>query len=137
MQNKIRLEKSDCFELEPGIIENVIQNEVVLDAQDIIEIKKVNKLISQGNEYGLLLVSGESSSVTKDGREASADEKNRGKNIATAMIIHSLAQKIIGNFYLKVNKPVIPTQLFTDRIKALDWLRKQIENHKSNPKNVK
>lgn len=135
MQNKIILEKSDCFELEPGIIENDIRVDAILDENDIIAIKEANKKISQDKAYGLLLVSGESSSVTKEGREVSASEKHRGKNIATAMVIHSLAQKIIGNFYLSVNKPVIPTHLFNDKKKALEWLREKVANNLADTEN--
>ncbi|MES2963453.1 MAG: hypothetical protein V4760_06150 [Bdellovibrionota bacterium] len=44
---------------------------------------------------------------------------------ALAMLIHnSTFGTMMGNIYLKIAKPGIPTQLFTDEGEALDWLAK-------------
>lgn len=42
---------------------------------------------------------------------------------ADAFVLHSLPQKIVGNFYLQFYKPPIPTKLFTSEKKAITWLR--------------
>lgn len=42
--------------------------------------------------------------------------------IADAYVISSLSQRLMGNFYIKLNKPKRPTKLFTDPDKATEWL---------------
>lgn len=42
---------------------------------------------------------------------------------AEAYVIHSLNQKILGNFYLKMIKPRRPTKVFTLESEAKKWLK--------------
>lgn len=44
---------------------------------------------------------------------------------ADALVISSLAHKLLANFYLKYNKPVKPTRIFNQQEKALKWLLEQ------------
>ena len=44
---------------------------------------------------------------------------------AMAMLVNSKASRIIGNFFVGLNRPPYPTRLFTDEIVALDWLERQ------------
>lgn len=59
---------------------------------------------------------------TNEAREfmASADRASRAK--AEAFVLSSLPQKIIGNFYLRFNKPPVPSKLFTVEADARQWL---------------
>ncbi len=41
---------------------------------------------------------------------------------ADAFVIHSVAQKLIANFYVKMIKPERPTKFFTSKEEALRWL---------------
>lgn len=41
-----------------------------------------------------------------------------------AILVDSPMTKIIGNFYLGLNKPTTPTKMFTDKQEALDYLSK-------------
>ena len=44
-----------------------------------------------------------------------------------AILTNSPISKMVGNLFLKFNKPEFPTKLFTDREKALAWIKEQIE----------
>ncbi|EJF51854.1 hypothetical protein SapgrDRAFT_0095 [Saprospira grandis DSM 2844] len=44
-----------------------------------------------------------------------------------AILTNSPISKMVGNLFLKFNKPEFPSKLFTDREKALLWIREQIE----------
>ncbi|MDF2449327.1 MAG: hypothetical protein K0R26_1831 [Bacteroidota bacterium] len=46
---------------------------------------------------------------------------------ADAFVLKSMSQKILANFYLKINKPERPTKFFNDSETALTWLKKFIE----------
>ena len=45
---------------------------------------------------------------------------------ADAFVLNSIAQKILANFYVKINKPERPTKFFNDADEALIWLKKYI-----------
>lgn len=112
--------------IEPGLIENYIKPGVNIDVSDAWEIKKSNLELTNGNSYAVLVVSGHLSSITKGAREVVASRQFVGKTIAKALLVDSLGHRIVGNFYLTVNKPLITTRVFTDREVALHWLRSQI-----------
>ena len=44
-------------------------------------------------------------------------------SLADGYIIKTLALKLIGNFYLKINKPSRPSRMFYTEEEALPWLR--------------
>jgi hypothetical protein len=43
--------------------------------------------------------------------------------LACAILIGSPVSRVIGNFYLGLNRPFTPTRLFTSTDDALEWLR--------------
>ncbi len=46
---------------------------------------------------------------------------------AVALFIGSPISKVIGNFFLGINKPPYPTRLFTTEAEALSWLKNFVE----------
>lgn len=60
---------------------------------------------------------------TKEAREFVASEERAVRAKAEAFILNSLPQRIVGNFYLRFNKPPVPSKLFTSEEEALAWLR--------------
>lgn len=55
-------------------------------------------------------------------RDWAADTSGNNYTYCDALIISNLAQKIIANFYIKFNKPKMPTKIFTSTEKAMDWI---------------
>ncbi|MGL4599140.1 MAG: hypothetical protein ACRCYO_16590 [Bacteroidia bacterium] len=47
---------------------------------------------------------------------------------AEAFLIESLPQRIMANFYIKMAKPIVHANYFTDKSLALTWLRGHIKN---------
>jgi hypothetical protein len=45
---------------------------------------------------------------------------------AEAIVIQSFSQKMVANFYLRFNKPVVPTRVFNQVAPALEWLKKYV-----------
>ncbi|MBA3680204.1 MAG: hypothetical protein H0W73_03315 [Bacteroidetes bacterium] len=109
--------------LEDGIVENYIRSGIVVEAEDLEELKKISSEVVGNKPYVILVTSGELASVSKEARELSASKTFITNALAKAIVVDSIAKKIIGNFYLKVNKPYLQTRLFSDREKAILWLR--------------
>ena len=60
--------------------------------------------------------------ISKEARDYFANEKTASIQRATALLIGSAVSRIIGNFFLGLNKPITPTRLFTDPEEAIKWL---------------
>lgn len=120
---KITTSKFEVTLLENGIVENYIKAGIVVEAEDLEELKKISSDLAGHKPYMILVTSGELASFSKEARELSASKAFITNAEAKAIVVDSIAKKIIGNFYLKVNKPYLQTRLFSDREKALEWLK--------------
>ena len=43
---------------------------------------------------------------------------------AIALLVGSPVSRVIADFFLRINKPSIPTRMFTSEAEALEWLKK-------------
>ena len=116
--------------LTPDIIENIIHDHATLEKENVLEIKAVNKQLSLGQPYAVLVDGGTYTTISKEARELSASKEFAQKTIAKALLVRNLGQRIVGQFYIKVNKPHIKTKIFSDREKAIEWLNRQINKSK-------
>jgi len=92
-----------------------------IELADAIQNQEARKLLTKNDKY-LILVDGRVNlSISKEARAFAAQHKNDGST-ASAFIITSTANKLIGNFYINVNKPNIPTKIFSSEEKAIEWL---------------
>lgn len=128
----ISMDKFDVTLLEEGIVENVVKPGAVMDMEDILKLKTLNSSITNGRRYCILVTAGYLSTITKEARELSASAEFSVSTIAKALLVSSSGQRMVGNFYLQVNKPSIKTKLFSDREKALNWLREELKNATNN-----
>ena len=111
--------------LEVGIVENTFKDGSYIEPEDFYELRKTNLDLMKNQPYAVLVSSEDLTSFSKEARELIASREFAGITVAKALYSRSLGQRIIGNFYMQINKPFIRTKLFTDRDKALQWLREQ------------
>ena len=55
-------------------------------------------------------------------RKHIAGENGREVFKAIAQLVNTVFSRYVGNFFIKVNRPVYPIQLFTDEEDAIAWL---------------
>jgi hypothetical protein len=120
---KIITDKYEITLIEKGIIETYMLPQSVIDANDILEMRNYNLQLCENKPYTMLLTSGHLSDTTKEARELSASKDFSQLTLARALLTNSMGHKIVANFYLRVNAPYVNTKLFSDREKALTWLR--------------
>lgn len=70
------------------------------------------------------------SDVEPEVREWAADKEGNLYTHSDAIVIGSLSQKIITDFYLRVNKPIKPTRIFYSLEKAIGWTLERVEENK-------
>ncbi|GAB4130959.1 MAG: hypothetical protein Fur0041_00740 [Bacteroidia bacterium] len=109
--------------LEPGIVENKIKEGAFIDVSEIYLLKAANEKLSGNEKYGILVISADFNAISDEARNITADASFVRNTLGKALLVHNAASKLVGNIYISFNKPKMPTRLFTDRDKALKWLR--------------
>ncbi len=105
----------------------IVRMKIIDGAEIEVEHAKENReatLNLTNNEKHLLIVDARSINVyvSKEARSYSAEFEAGGPCIAKAFIVNSVANRLIGNFYINFNKPKVPTKLFSNEEKAIEWL---------------
>ena len=92
------------------------------DARNMIAVfRKLNK----GVRHKLIVIYRDSNMFSREARDYIAQKEISDEVLlADALVIKGLALKILGNAYLRINKPARPTALFTSKEEALGWLKK-------------
>ncbi len=62
-------------------------------------------------------------SISREARAFFAGVENAEVQKAAALIVSSSISRIVGNFFIGLNKPIVPTKLFTSEVDALNWLK--------------
>lgn len=71
-------------------------------------------------------------SISKEARDHFSMRGRKPGVVAIAMLVSSPLSRIIGNFYLGLNQPAVPTRLFSDEKMAIEWIMKdEFENYDS------
>lgn len=105
-----------------GIMNVIFADNGYIDLRDITEVMNWMEGVAHGRMFVNLMEGAYNTDLAPEVREFSASSNQNKYTIADAMIISSDAHKLVSNFYIKFNKPVKPTKIFTDRNKAIEWL---------------
>jgi hypothetical protein len=100
-----------------------IKSECHLTLSDVLQIEKIMEENHSGSKFYNLFDFGHFSDLDDDVRKWASDSKGNSRTLADAIVIYSLPQRLIANFYLKVNKPPKPTKVFSNTVEALTWLK--------------
>jgi hypothetical protein len=108
------------------LIEFKVKKDVTLKASDIWESRDQSLEYMPAKKFCVLMESDGIFYPAADAREAGASEEYTKHVNAVAMFSHRKYESVLGNLYLKLNKPRVPTHFFDDRQKALDWLHQYL-----------
>jgi hypothetical protein len=111
--------------LESGIFRIECEEDVVYDVQMVRENLSCIRKLAEGKLVPVYSLAGKYTLATKEAREYVAKaEMSRTILSAEAFVVQSASQRIIANFYLRINKPRIPTAFFKKEEDAVKWLKK-------------
>lgn len=119
---KISSDIADNILHEDGILEIRLREGVEIDGLNVMDNIKAARALTGGKKHPVLIDARVTFTVTQKARELSA--RNSKERVAKAVLINSLAGRLIGNFYINFHKPATPTRLFTSREEAIEWLKK-------------
>jgi hypothetical protein len=84
------------------------------------EILKASAKLCAGQKIFTLITVNNYMQIGAETRQIWAGQKN--KSVAEAMVVKPTTVRLVGNFYLQVNKPIRPTKMFRTEEPAVKWL---------------
>jgi len=126
-ENKLFTSSARVSLTEDGILIVKLNQNAEIDVKEVKEQHEAALKLTQGKKYAVLLDARTVLSATPEARAFGALPEIHKNIIAQAILVTSLANKLMGNFYIKFNKPPVPAQLFKTEKGAMDWLREQIK----------
>ena len=105
------------------LIEFLVKDNFNLQASDVWESRDLSVNYIPNKKFFVLFEGGEDASVSGEARRAGASKEYTGHVAALALYSNKAYERIIGSLFLKINKPLVPTEFFDDKDKAIAWLR--------------
>ena len=120
--------------LEKDILLVVMKEDVVVDIPESDENYEAAMQLTKGSRYGALIDARHYVSLTNEAREHSANPKYQTHTIAQAVIISSLASRLLANFLIQFHKrnKNAEMRLFNEYDAALKWLKDKIADEQQN-----
>jgi hypothetical protein len=124
---KIGVSKGEVSLLTSQVVRLGVRDGVELEAEDILEFNTAKHKLIGEMKHVVLLVSGKFTTISKEARELSAQELISRNCLAKAIVITSLAHRLLGQFFIQFDKPPTPVKLFESEAEGLEWLKTFIE----------
>lgn len=119
----IHLPEASIVLREDGIVHIHYNHNIVLDIPLQLKVLEKFNEITGGKLTPFLFTAGDGVIVTPEARDNAMNTEENSPCYGTAVIVTSLAYKLIANFYLKFNKPKRPYKVFKSENEAVEWLR--------------
>ena len=107
--------------LDGGILHLRYEPNTVLEVEDFKAGMKAYEDSAKGEKIKILVELGKYTTGSSEGRKYA--QENNPKAIAEALVIHSLAQRMLTRFYVLFHHGDHPIRVFEDAEKAAQWLR--------------
>ena len=99
-----------------------IKNDVELGLDDLDKNYDFFKEQLKEQKGLFLVVFGRGAAMEKGATEKFSEKTRQSIKVKEAFVITTLPHRILGNLYLRVNKPSHPTKFFTTENDAINWL---------------
>jgi hypothetical protein len=131
----------ECIETSSGTIRlcdnNIvridIKNGAELDVKAIQELYDTFTTFSSPEKKAFIYNTKDgTSTMTFEARKFATQNTGYYKKLCVAIVVNSLSQRILGNFYLNTVKAQVPYKLFNSLTEAEKWCTKQISKKLGN-----
>jgi len=99
-----------------------IGDDVMIDLEKATLMDAALRKITEEKPKKLFVLNGQYTSADAPAREFLASRAKLKQVAKCSVIIHSLSQRILANFFIKVNKPPFPIRFFNSYEAAEKWL---------------
>lgn len=124
----VELKKTVFTFLGDGLIHVRFRDGEVIGIEDYQEGILLLESREQGKRYAFIYDAGMDTLITDELREMITGPGSNRYTLAEAIIVDSLAQRILGNFYMRFNSKHRATRMFSNAQAAETWLRKMMQD---------
>ncbi len=128
--NSISTKCAQITLIEKGILRVTLFQNSEIDLEESKAMQKAASEITKGQKYSALIDARVQVTLSSEAREWGSSVESLKDTIAQAILVESLANKLIGNFIIQFHKPIAKTKLFSNETLAIEWLREQKKNFK-------
>lgn len=106
----------------PNLVVLVIKSGEMLTVEESKVIAQWALSLTDGAKFKLLTIPEEHATVDSDVREFLGSDNRQERVLADAMVINNLPHKLLADFYVRFNRPKIPTRFFETEAEAREWI---------------
>lgn len=114
---------------ENGLLHVKVPRYFSIDMEVFLNCQKYIRTLGEDKQYHFIFEFASFSEVDPELRKKRASNTGTEFSLSDALVISNLPQKMMGDFYLKFNKPVRPTKFFFSLEKAVEWSKEQRLKH--------
>lgn len=130
MENPTYENQVFCTSLDKaGVVHTKVKKRAKVDINHAVENTEFVRLLCDDGQAPMLVDLREIHSITQEARSHFSMQDRKGHAICLALLINSPVSRIVGNFFIGISKPTVPTRLFSDEDDAKAWLLKQKERY--------
>ncbi|MBS1651361.1 MAG: hypothetical protein JSU07_05045 [Bacteroidetes bacterium] len=121
----IKSEKHSNFTISlrsDGILQFDIYDDIEFSYADAVELIDILETFGEGKKCKNLYIIGKHCSAKMEAIQYFSSDASLPFTAADALVIQSLAQRLLGNFLVKLIRSKWPIRLFTEKEKAEEWL---------------
>lgn len=107
---------------EPPLLRVEITKEMVVTKTEAAAINEIMGILSGGKEMPYMLLANEKTQFDSSSREYTSSTEGSQYKKAEALIIRTLAHRLLAELYLKINQPPKPCKTFTNEEDGVAWL---------------
>jgi len=105
-----------------GIVVVRLKQGVEVDLKAAEQNHEATRQLIGERRFAVLVDARRARSITREARQFYADPVVRKYTAAQALLVDSPLSRVLGSFFLGMNKPPFPTRLFTSELDAIAWL---------------
>lgn len=115
------------FKYQDNFLTIIIKEDAEIDLDQMQEQVRLRREMVNNEPFVILVDSRAFHNSTKEAREyiSKVEDKNW---LGMAVLVNSLATKIVTNFFIKMNNPAVETKMFTNKEDAVKWLNLKLQN---------
>jgi predicted MPP superfamily phosphohydrolase len=120
--DKIELAHSKLILRNDQIVQFHLEDNFYFTLKESLEINEALIKITKSVPHKIIVIAGDLSLNDSDSRNFSSTKKASDPILAMALVTKSLPQKLIANFIICFQKPLVPTRTFSKLEDAEKWL---------------
>lgn len=127
--NQIKTRTALVSIIKENFVRMTMLEDAILDLNDMMENHNAENQLTNNKPHVVLIDTRLNSMSSDDARKFSSGDEPAKYRYAVAILFDGLAGRIGANSLLNNYKPKVPTQVFNDENKAIEWLESILKKH--------